>query len=137
MITLYKYLFYSISYVIKKYDNLWNVGDTYFVSGGMIIGLTIFVTLWSFYRIFAILFNVELLSILPGWLGWVPVIMGLSVTIYLGTTKKDVEIYNEMASMDKRKKRLYKVLNILHLLIVYGTMFLLSDYIRYYVNGFR
>jgi hypothetical protein len=30
---LYKYLFYGVSYYVKKYDNLWNVGETYYVGG--------------------------------------------------------------------------------------------------------
>jgi hypothetical protein len=27
---LYKYLSYSVSYVVKKYDRIWNVGDIYY-----------------------------------------------------------------------------------------------------------
>lgn len=36
---LYKYLFYGISYYVKKYDNLWNVGETYYVGGGLYLSV--------------------------------------------------------------------------------------------------
>lgn len=50
-------------------------------------------------------------------------------------TDKHDRIYDEVARMPPNRKRIYKILNILHLISVFGGMFLIGNYVRYYVNG--
>ena len=59
----------------------------------------------------------------------------MALAIYLGVTGKYDRIYEEVAHLPSKKKRVYKVLNIIHLIVVFGGMILLSDYIRYYIRG--
>lgn len=135
---LYKYLFYAYSYYIKKYDNLWDVGDTYYIGGGLFVGITINILLFNIHRIIGILWVPQFLKYNYNSLFYQlwPFVIPLTITIYLGVTGKHYKIYDEIANMPPTKKRIYKVLNIIHLLIVWGGMFLMSDYIRYYVNGY-
>lgn len=134
MIMLYKYMFYGYSYLVKKYDHLYDVGETYYVGGGMFIGLTIAGQLLIIYRIIGILYYRELLD-MPYLYIFLPLVLGLAITIYLGVTKKHDKIYEEIKNLNPKKKRMYKVLNIIHIILTYGIFLALSDYIRYYVRG--
>jgi len=134
---LYKYLFYADSYYIKKYDNLWNVGETYYVGGALTVGLTIDILLFNIHSIIGILWCPEFLDYkFTFWGKYWTLIIPLALTIYLGVTGKHRQIYDEVAHLPRKKKLIYKVLNIIHLIVVFGGMILLSDYIRYYVNGY-
>lgn len=137
MLMLYKYLFYGVSYYVKKYDNLWNVGETYYVGGAIFVGMAIDTLLFNIYRLLGILWLPELLNYKFTFLGRIwPLFIPLVIAVYLGITGKHSKIYDEVANMEPKKKRKFKVLNIIHLLIIYGFMVVLSDYIRYYIRGF-
>lgn len=134
---LYKYLFYGVSYYIKKYDNLWHLGKTYYIEGALSVGMAINTLLFNLYRLLGILWFPKLLDYEPNyWEQMWPFIIPLIITIYLGITKKHIQIYNEIVHLPPRKKYIYKILNIIHFFILYGGMFVISDYIRYYINGF-
>lgn len=136
MIMLYKYLFYSYSYYIRKYDRLWDVGETYYVGGALTVGLTINILLFNLHSIVGILWYPEFLNYKHTFWGYLwPLIIPLALAIYLGVTGKYDRIYEEVAHLPSKKKRVYKVLNIIHLIVVFGGMILLSDYIRYYIRG--
>lgn len=136
MIMLYKYLFYAESYYIKKYDNLWDVGETYYVGGALTVGLTMDILLFNIHSIIGILWCPEFLDYkFTFWGKYWALIIPLTLAIYLGVTGKHRQIYDEVAHLPRKKKLIYKTLNIVHLLVVYGGMILLSDYIRYYING--
>ena len=136
MIMLYKYLFYAESYYIKKYDNLWDVGETYYVGGALTVGLTMDILLFNIHSIIGILWCPEFLDYkFTFWGKYWALIIPLALAIYLGVTGKHRQIYDEVAHLPRKKKLIYKTLNIVHLLVVYGGMILLSDYIRYYING--
>lgn len=136
MIMLYKYLFYAESYYIKKYDNLWDVGETYYVGGALTVGLTMDILLFNIHSIIGILWCPEFLDYkFTFWGKYWALIIPLALALYLGVTGKHRQIYDEVAYLPRKKKLIYKALNIVHLLIVYGGMILLSDYIRYYING--
>lgn len=141
---LYKHLFYIISRCVKKYDGkLWDVGDTYFIYGGMFIGLIVFVTLvtiWGFVGLFIfpkilLLIFQELFSIV---LKLFPVIIGVGITIYLHK-KRDGEkrccdiIYDEINNFGSKRKRRLLVFQIIHLTIVFAlflyAVFVVSDYL--------
>lgn len=136
MIMLYKYLFYAESYYIKKYDNLWDVGETYYVGGALTVGLTIDILLFNIHSIIGILWCPEFLDYkFTFWGKYWTLIIPLALAIYLGVTGKHRQIYDEVAHLPRKKKLIYKILNIVHLIVVYGGMILLSDYIRYHING--
>lgn len=127
---LYKYLFYSVSYVIKKYDNLWRVGDIYYVWGAMIVGIMIAGTIMGLMDVFGIIFFRELI-----WSKWkifafLPLALGLLSTMYFGYHKRHEAIYEEVATMDAQSKKKYKVLNIIHIIVVnviyFNTLALLN-----------
>lgn len=65
---LYKYLFYSFSYFIKKYDKLWDVGNTYYVFGAGHIGLMIYASIMNVLFIIEILFLMKILLFLMNML---------------------------------------------------------------------
>lgn len=137
MIMLYKYLFYSYSYYIRKYDRLWNVGETYYVGGALTVGLTIDILLFNLHSIVGILWCPEFLNYkYTFWGRYWTLIIPLALAIYLGVTGKYDRIYEEVAHLPSKKKRIYKVLNIIHLIVVFGGMIILSDYIRYYIRGY-
>ena len=134
---LYKYLFYGVSYYVKKYDNLWNVGETYYVGGAIFVGMAIDTLIFDIYSLLGILWKPELLDCnFTLWGKILPLIIPLASAIYLGVTGKHSKIYDEVANMEPKKKKIYKVLNIVHLLVFYGFMSISSDYIRYYIMGF-
>ena len=130
---LYKYMFYGYSYLIKKYDYLFDVGETYYVGGGMFVGLTIAGQLLIIYDVIGVLYCRELLN-MPYLYIYLPVVLCLAVTIYLGVTKKHYKIYEEIKNLPPKKKRMYKILNIIHIILTYGITTAISVYIRYYVN---
>lgn len=133
---LYKYLFYAYSYYVRKYDRFWNVGETYYVGGALTVGLAIDILLFNIYRIIGIIWCPEFLDYkFTFWGRYWPLIIPLALAIYLGVTGKYDRIYDEVARLPPKKKRVYKVLNIIHLIVVFGGMILLSDYIRYYIRG--
>ena len=136
MIMLYKYLFYGYSYYVKKFDWFGAAGETYYVGGALTVGLTIDILLFNLYRIAGVLWFPEFLDYkFTFWGKYWTLIIPLALTIYLGVTGKHIQIYDEVAHLPRKKKLIYKILNIFHLIVVYGGMILLSDYIRYYING--
>ena len=131
---LYKYLFYSVSYVTQKYDYLWKVEEMYFIGGGMIVGMTIGISIISLIKIVGILFYHPLLTQHIKYTWFLPLILGLLITIYLGIKNRHEKIYDEVKNMNPRRKRVYKILNIIHVVFVYGLFFKLSDIIRGIIN---
>ena len=127
---IYKYLFYSVSYVIKKYDRWWNVGEMYFIGGGMIVGMTIATTVFVCINVFEILLQRNLLHNMKYFLSLFPLLLGLFVTICLGINNRHERIYNEVRNMNLQKKKKYKVLNILHLILIWGLFFSFGKIIR-------
>lgn len=141
---LYKHLFYFISRWVKKYDGkLWDVGDTYFIYGGMFIGLLVFVTLvtiWGFIGLFVfppllLLISQELFSII---LKLFPIVIGVGITINLrkkrdgGKRYCDI-IYDEIDNYGSKRKRRLLIFQIIHLTIVFSlflyAVFVVSDYL--------
>ena len=131
---LYKYLFYSVSYITKKYDHLWKVEEMYFIGGGLTVGLTIGISIFNLIDIVGILFYHPLLISYIKYTKYLPLILGLSITIYLGMNGRHEKIYNEVKNMNPQRKRIYKVLNIIHIVVVYGLMFILGDIVRDILN---
>ena len=97
---LYKYLFYGVSYYVKKYDYLWDVGETYYVGGAMMVGMTINTLLFNIYSIIGVLW-------MPQWLEYKftfasrcwPLIIPLAIAIYLGVTGKHKAIYDQVRNL--------------------------------------
>ena len=129
---LYKYLFYSVSYLVKKYDRLWDVGDTYYVGGGMTIGMVISLTLINIMDISgAIIYN-EILLLRYPWLTYLPLILGLIVTFYLGFKKKHLKIYEEIKNLSDVSKRRLRVINVIHLVLVFIVFFNMKSILAFF-----
>ncbi|MCL2132150.1 MAG: hypothetical protein FWH36_06855 [Lentimicrobiaceae bacterium] len=120
---LYKYLFYSVSYLVKKYDHLWNVGDTYYVGGAMAIGLTIGTCILNLLDIIGIFFLTQMLWHQFDLLSYLPLLLGLLFVFIFGYKKRHIKIYEEVKNMDLNRKKKYKILNIIHIFLVWGLFF--------------
>lgn len=117
---LYKYLFYSVSYVIKKYDNIWNVGEAYYVTGSAIVGIIIAATILGVMDLLGIIFCNKVIWSQWGVLAYLPLVFAILSIFYFGFHKRHERIYEEMATMDLKRKRTYKILNIIHIVVVNG-----------------
>lgn len=135
MITLYKYLFYSYSYVTMKYDDVWQVGDTYFVGGGLVMGWMVTATFLMITEIIGFIFPALALDFWHPYIGYVAACVGIGICIYLGHGRRNDRIYKEMADMDKSKKRVFKILNIIFLIVVNVGLMVVAEYARY-LDGF-
>ena len=133
-IMIYKYLFYSISYLVRKYDRFWNVGNSYFLYGGIWVGAMIGISLLNIINILGLLFNEKLFWIHYKPFIYLPLILGLLITAYFGYGKRYARVYKEMEKLEKSKKVIYKIINIIHIILVWGTFFQLSNIIRDIIN---
>jgi hypothetical protein len=128
---IYKYLFFSVSYIVKKYDAFWKVGDTYYVGGGMMVGMVVSLSIINTMDLAsAFLYNEMFLLNYPS-LKFLPLILGLAVTVYLGVGKRHEKIYTEVERLGKNKT-LYKILNIIHLIIVFGLFFNMTPILKFF-----
>ena len=75
------------------------------------------------------------ISIVSSYLGYFILALGIAMCIYLGAGRRCDKIYKEMATMEKSKKRVFKILNIIHLIVVNVGLFVVADYARH-LNGF-
>ncbi len=129
---IYKYLFYGVSYYVKKYDHLWHVEETYFYNAGLVVGLTIAFSIINIIRLYAIFYDHSLLMAhRPTWVivGF-PVFCAALSNLYFGRKRRCDKVYKEVKNMDKKKKKVYKILNLVHVIVVWCTFFILSDVIR-------
>lgn len=131
---IYKYLFYSASYFIKKYDKLWNVGDIYYIFGAGWIGLTLSATLIDIIDIIGLICFYDDIGLYLENLRAIYVYSSIYFVIpsvfYFKYKNRHVKIYNEIKKLDGKRKKTYKVLNVVHIIIVYGLMFFLSTIVR-------
>lgn len=127
---IYKYFFYSVSYVTQKYDHLYRVGDQYYIGGGMLVGMTIAISIISIIEVIGILFYHPLLTLHMKYTAYFPLILGLAVTIYLGKGGRYKRIYEEVKNLNPIRKKRYKILNLIHIFFVWGLFFTLSNIIR-------
>jgi hypothetical protein len=116
---LYKHLFFVISYFVKKYDKFWNVGETYYVGGGMIVGITIAATLINLLNIIGGIFFHKILWLEFRILIYLPLFLGIITTIYLGRKGRHLKFYEEVQNLKQSEKKKYGILNIYHVFIVY------------------
>ena len=129
---LYKYLFYAVSYYEKKYDHIWNVGETYYVGGGMTVGMVISLSIINLIDIIGAYFFHERLLIQLQFLKYLPLVLGLSITVYLGYSNRHLHVYKEIVDMNAHKRRKYKYANILHLLFVFLTFFNMRPILEFF-----
>ncbi len=128
---IYKYLFYSVSYIVKKYDSFWKVGETYYVGGGMMVGMVVSLSIVNILDVSAALLHNERFILIYPSVKYLPLILGLAVTVYLGVGKRHEKIYTEVERLGK-KKTLYKILNIIHLIIVFGLFFNMTPILKFF-----
>ncbi|MPL88153.1 hypothetical protein SDC9_34169 [bioreactor metagenome] len=124
---LYKYLFYSVSYIVKKYDRLWRVGDVYFISGAFFVGIIIAAKILSLLDIFGFLIYKPLIWQNYKILAFLPLTFGILSCIYFAYKRRCDKIYTEIENMDKNRKRKYKIINIIHVILVLSIYFMLGD----------
>jgi hypothetical protein len=129
---IYKYLFYSVSYIVKKYDSFWKVGETYYVGGGMMVGMVVSLSIVNILDVSAALLHNERFILIYPSVKYLPLILGLAVTVYLGVGKRHEKIYTEVEQLGKYKKTLYKILNIIHLIIVFGLFFNMTPILKFF-----
>jgi len=129
---IYKYLFYSVSYIVKKYDSFWKVGETYYVGGGMMVGMVVSLSIVNILDVSAALLHNERFILIYPSVKYLPLILGLAVTVYLGVGKRHEKIYSEVERLGKYKKTLYKILNIIHLIIVFGLFFNMTPILKFF-----
>ena len=131
---LYKYLFYSFSYFIKKYDKLWDVGNTYYVFGAGHIGLMIYASIMNVLFIIEILFFNENITFFNEHVientKYLSSITFLSSIFYFKYKNRHIKIYEEMKKIKGNKKKIYKLLNIIHIVFVYMSLFILLGIIK-------
>ena len=127
---LYKYLFYSVSYIIRKYDRFWKVGDTYFVGGAGMVGCFIALTIMSTMSIVGFFIYRPMIWSNYKILIYLPITLVIISCIYFGYKRRCDRVYEEIKNMDKRKKKIYKVLNITHILFILSIYFLTGDIAR-------
>ena len=134
---IYKYLFYSISFLVKKYDRFWNVGNTYFIGGAMLVGIMIAITTLNLLNILGIFFYNPLIWSNYYVLAYLPIMFGLSSVIYFGYKRRCDRVFDEILKMDLQKKIKYKIINVVHVVIVWGIYFMLGDIVReiYFHDG--
>ena len=121
---LYKYLFYSVSYLIKKYDYLWafwgDTKDIYYLWGAMIVGSTIVTSIINLLDIIGIIFFKQMLWHQSEVLVYLSILLGFLPLFIFRYKKRHIKIYEEVKNMDKKKKKTYKILNIIHIILVWG-----------------
>lgn len=127
---LYKYLFYSISYLIKKYDRYWNVGEIYFFTGAIVVGVIIATSILVILDLIGIFFNQVFIWQNYLLLAYLPAAFGFSSAFFFGYKKRHEKIYESVKNMPRKKKRIYSVLNILHIIIVVFIYLSLGNIIR-------
>ena len=104
---LYKYLFYGYSYYVKKFDWFGAAGETYYVGGALTVGLTIDILLFNIHSIMGILWFPEFLDYkFTFWGKYWTLIIPLALTIYLGVTGKNIQVYDEVAHFPRKKATL-------------------------------
>ena len=135
---LYKYLFYSVSYLIKKYDYLWafwgDTKDIYYLWGAMIVGAIIAFSILSLLDIIGIIFLKQALWCQFYVLAYLPISLGVLSLLIFRYKKRYDKIYEEVKNMDKKKKKTYKILNIIHIILVVGLYLSIKD-IFYAIYG--
>ena len=127
---LYKYLFYSASYVVKKYDRIWNVGDMYFTWGAGFVGAFIAFTIMNIMSIIGLFIYRPMIWSNYKILSYLPITLGIISFIYFGYKRRCDTVYEGIKNMDKRKKKIYKILNITHILFTLSIYFLTGDIVR-------
>lgn len=127
---LYKYLFYSASYVVKKYDRIWNVGDMYFTWGAGFVGAFIAFTIMNIMSIIGLFIYRPMIWSNYKILSYLPITLGIISFIYFGYKRRCDTVYEKIKNMDKRKKKIYKILNITHILFTLSIYFLTGDIVR-------
>jgi len=127
---LYKYLFYSASYVVKKYDRIWEVKDMYFAWGAGFVGAFIALTIMNIMDIVGIFIYRPMIWSNYKILIYLPITLGIISFIYFGYKRRCDIVYEEIKNMDKRKKKIYKILNITHILFTLSIYFLTGDIVR-------
>ena len=127
---LYKYLFYSASYVVKKYDRIWNVGDMYFTWGTGFVGAFIAFTIMNIMSIIGLFIYRPMIWSNYKILSYLPITLGIISFIYFGYKRRCDTVYEGIKNMDKRKKKIYKILNITHILFTLSIYFLTGDIVR-------
>lgn len=136
---LYKHIFYIISRWVKKYDGkLWDVGDTYFIYGGMFLALVIFTTVVCIVDWMGLLFFDGILKYVYSdqftlFYKLFPLSVGVGTTFYLykkndGNIRNCDKIYKEIDILDRKKKRNLTALQIVHLSIVFA-LFISSGFL--------
>lgn len=129
---LYKYLFYSVSFLVKRYDRYWKVGDTYFVGGAMTVGMVISLSLINIMDIIGAAFYNERVLLRFPTLTYLPLVLGLVVILYLSYKKRHCKVYTEVAHLNETKKRIYKTLNIIHIALVFGVFLNMNPILEFF-----
>lgn len=109
------------------------LGDIYYVWGASIVGGIIATSI-------ANLIDIIGLTLIKGLTWGKPFIyLTLLITIlsiiYFGHKNRHEVIYEEMKNLNPKVKRKYRILNIIHVVLVLGIFFTLSD-IKRTMNGF-
>ena len=110
---LYKYLFYSASYVVKKYDRIWNVGDIYFAWGAALVGAFIAFTIMNIMSIIGLFIYRPMIWSNYKILSYLPITLGIISFIYFGYKRRCDTVYEGIKNMDKRKKKIYMILSLI------------------------
>src|SRR5574344_820232 len=131
---IFKYYFYGCSYFIKKYDKLWDVGETYYVFGAGHIGILVYAYIMDIVFLVGIIFfyndmtfYLESISIYTKYLSAITFVLSI---LYFKYKNRHEKIYNEVKSLKGKKKKIYKILNIIHVLVIYVLLFSLLTIVR-------
>jgi len=108
---------------VKKYDRFWDVGNTYYVGGAMIVGVSIAFSISILLDIIGMFFLKQSLWVQFDFLAYLPISLGLLCVFVFGYKKRHIKIYEEVKNMDLEKKRKYKILNIIHIILIWGLFF--------------
>ena len=123
-------MFYSASYVVKKYDRIWNVGDMYFTWGAGFVGAFIAFTIMNIMSIIGLFIYRPMIWSNYKILSYLPITLGIISFIYFGYKRRCDTVYEKIKNMDKRKKKIYKILNITHILFTLSIYDLTGEIVR-------
>lgn len=130
MISLFRFLFYLISVMVRRLDHLWHVGDFYYLWGGYICSGILFIFLLFIWNI-TVLLGITPISWLDfPWMPIVPFAAGTVVCVILGKDNKASMIYAREKARNKRYKIVMSVLVVLFISLAISGWFITNGHIH-------
>lgn len=113
MVALFRFLFYIISVLVRKYDYLWHVGDFYYLWGGYICSGILFIFSLFIWNILVLLGITQISWFCFSWMPIVPFVAGTILCLILGKENIADRVYGREKSRSKKYKNVMSVLVVL------------------------